>query len=123
MFLTHGIMAYSIIAYKTNWVKIGMTEYKPGDGIIVGVDNDTDLPEIGKILKLYVLNSNDDICLEVWMFHSHYEPHYRLYSLDQSAADNILYVYYSELVIPVPVHICSSVPFGHKKLFILPYAL
>ena len=48
--------------------QIGLNEYRLGNGIIIRVDNDNDLPVIGKILKLYVIN--DEICFEVRMFNT-----------------------------------------------------
>ena len=100
-----------------------MIEYRLGDGIIIGVDSDKDLPYIGEILKLYVINNND-IYFEVRPFHSKYDPHYRVYTLDQSSADT-LYVHHLELFMQIPVHIRALVSFdnGHRKLFILPHAL
>ena len=98
-----------------------MTEYRPGDGIIVRVDNDKDLPDIGEILKLYVINN--DIYFEVRKFNSNYDPHFRLYTLDQSPSDDKCCVCLSELVMQTPVHIRSSISFGNKKLFIVPHAL
>ena len=111
------------LLYRANWIKTGVNEYRPGNGIIIRVDNDNNLPVIGKILKLYVIN--DEICFEVRMFNTHYEPYYRVYTFnDQAATSDIHYVYHSELLMQVPVYVRSSATFGsHKRLFILPYVV
>ena len=106
--------------HYANWIKTSINEYRIGDGIIIRVDSENDLPVIGKILKLYVVNG--EICFEVRMFSSQYEPHYRVYTFNQAVANDI-HVYHSEILMQVPVHIHSLVTFGHKKLFIVPHAV
>ena len=107
-----------IITCRANWIKFGGNEYRPGDGVILSMDVDKDLPNIGVILKVYFID--DKMLFQVRIFNSEYESHYRAYTLQNSPAADVKYVYHSKLALQDPVHIRT---FGHKKLFILPHAL
>ena len=43
---------------RTKWIKIGMIEYRCGDGVVLGADVNKDLPVIGKIIRLYAIDDN-----------------------------------------------------------------
>ena len=57
----HIMFATILCTHRANWIKIGMTEYRPDDEKIIGMDDDKDLPDIGKILKLYILNNSGSL--------------------------------------------------------------
>ena len=103
---------------RANWIKFGVNEYRPGDGVILSMDIDKDLPNIGVISKVYFVD--DKILFQVKAFLSDFEPHYKSYTLQNSPTPDVKYIFHSNLALQVPVHIRT---FGHKKLYILPYAL
>ena len=80
-----------IITCRANWIKFGGNEYRPGDGVILSMDVDKDLPNIGVILKVYFID--DKMLFQVRIFNSEYESHYRAYTLQNSPAADVKYVY------------------------------
>ena len=82
------------------------------------VDVEDDLPIIGQIENIYVVDGSN-IILNVQLFSTLYEQHYRAYVL-QDSDDNVM-IPLSKLFLHSPVHIHRSQTL--HRFVILPHAL
>lgn len=100
-------------------MKASGIEYKCGVGVILDVKDD--LPQVGCVQEIYIVNGSR-IALRVKTFAAtYYEPHYRAYLLDEEEA--IKLVYLNSLFLLTPVHIRTSHVLGTDKYIILPHSL
>jgi len=116
----HGFYLFSLELYvflRTNWVILHGNEYKLNAGIIVGFVHD--LPIVGKIKQLLVINETD-LAFVVIQYSTYYEKHFRAYILDQVTDDNKI-VLHSNLFCNSPIHVCKSQTLSHRSFVLLPY--
>ena len=110
--LLHGVGIY--------WVKVNGDEYKISSGVILEVKDD--LPIVGVIQDIYLLNENK-VMFKVDEHSTSFEPHYRAYILDNDPL-SLKTVYHSDLFIQTSVHIRTScISELSTRYIILPYAL
>ena len=100
-------------------MKVNGIEYKCGVGVILDVKDD--LPQVGCVLDIYIVDGSQ-IAIRVKTFAAmYYEPHYRAYLLDEE--EDIKLVYINSLFLLTPVHIRISHVLGTNKYIILPHSL
>lgn len=104
--------------FRTKRVKTKGNEYKCGVGIILGVDDD--LPEIGYVHEIYVVDENK-VLFNITKFSTTYESHFHAYVLCEE--DVTTFSYLTDLFIRTPVHIRTSCILGSSKFVILLLAL
>ena len=106
--------------FSTKWVKANGIEYKCGVGVVLDIEDD--LPQVGCIHDIYIVNGSQ-IAVRVKTFAAtYYEPHYRAYLLDEEE-DTTKLVYINNLFLLTPVHIRTSHVLGTNKYIILPHSL
>ena len=107
--------------YRTKWVRVDGAEYKPGAGVVLAVEHD--LPQIGQITTIYVLDGAT-VLFRIVPFSSSYLPHFRGYSLHELPLPNNKELFYmSDLVINTPIHIRRPQSLPHHDVVLLPYHL
>lgn len=99
-----------------NCVKKDGVCYKPHAGVIVEVNDD--LPTVGEILEIFVIDSLH-IIFKVEQFTTLYEEHFRAHVLQDEGVTK--FVPLTKLFIHNPVHIHRSQTLHH--FVILPHAL
>lgn len=112
---------YSVLySTRCKWVKIDGDEYRISSGVILDVKDD--LPVVGVIQDIYVVNGNK-VILQVEEYSTSFNPHYRAYVLDNDPLSSKT-VCHSDLFIQTLVHIHTSCIYELSPCFvILPYAL
>lgn len=105
-----------MLFFRTNWVIRGGIWYKPHAGVIIEVKDD--LPIVGKIQEIFVINGSL-IIFKVEQFSTLYEEHYRAYVLQDDGVNKTVPL--TKLYIHNPVHIHRSQTLHH--FVILPHAL
>ena len=104
--------------FRTKWVKADGCEYKKGAGLVIQMKQD--LPHIGKISTIYILN-NDTIVFRVLPFYTQPLPHFQGYILHSPPEQNQQLVYISQLAVHIPVHIRMPQSLPRRKFVILPF--
>ena len=92
------------------------TEYKTGAGIVY--DMEDDLPRVGQITGIFVVNSNK-VLFEVDCFDTYYQSHFRCYVLQSLQSSKLVFVNELKLINPLHIHSASALP-GHRFV-ILPH--
>jgi len=111
------LISYDLF-YRAAWVKCNGIQYKLNAGVIIDVKHD--LPIIGQIEAIYVVDNNK-ILLKVNQYWTNYEPHYRAYTLRTEVQKSTRLLLTMELFVPIVVHIRKTKTLKHH--FILPYEL
>ena len=113
-------MQCAVFHQSGKWVKINGDEYRISSGVILNVKDD--LPVVGVIQDVYLLNENKAI-LKVDEYLTSFNPHYHAYVLDNDLLSSKS-VCHSDLFIQTSVHIHKSCIYELSPYFvILPYAL
>jgi len=100
-------------------MKIYGHEYKTNTGVIVDVEHD--LPIVGQIQELYLVDGTR-VAFHLKVYKTSYEPHFRAYLLQKQFTEKVLQL--SNLFVETPVHIRKSQALGpHVFFIILPFAL
>ncbi len=106
----------SFFGYRARWVKVDGMEYKRKVGVVY--DMTDDLPKVGQITSIYVINHNT-VIFAVKCFSSVYVEHFRAYTLHTLSCDKLVCVH--DLLLPNPVHIRTASSLPGSKFVILPY--
>lgn len=109
------VLPYTFLrSSRTKWLRSGGVEFKKGAGVVFGMKND--LPQVGQITNLYVINSGT-VLFRVIPFSCSWCPHFRGYALHEEPNGHDQLLYMSELVVHTPVHIRR--PQALQTLFII----
>ena len=99
-------------------MKTAGNEYKKDAGVVTRMKHD--LPQIGKISAIYIVNSNT-VVFRVRPFSSYSLSHFRGYVLETLPLEHEQLVYLSNLVVHNPVHIRTPRSLEGSKFIILPH--
>ena len=100
--------------YSARWVKMDGIEYKRNAGVVCGMNHD--LPTVGKITSLLVINS-DKLYFRVQLFSSLYIEHFRAYTLQPLDSEALIST--DDLLSPHPIHIRTTSALPHHPCIIL----
>ena len=89
-------------------------EYKRNAGVVCGMDHD--LPTVGKISSLLIING-DKLYFQVHLFSSVYNEHFRAYTLHPLDSEALIST--DNLLSPHPIHIRTTSALPHHECIIL----
>ena len=98
-------------------MKTDGNEYHNGTGFVHSFVDD--LPLVGKILAIYIVNDGT-IVFKAHTYGTSYNKHFRSYVLHQLNSD-ITYFLYDHLVLKKPVHIRKPRSIPGQSVIVLPY--
>ena len=98
------------------WVKADGVEFKKGAGVVFGMKND--LPQVGQITSIYVINCGT-VLFRAFLYKTSWIPHFRGYALHEEPHVSERLLHLSELVLCTPIHIRRPQALPSSKLFIV----